>query len=498
MIIDELQKQFEDMPNLRAREIRVDKQLRKVFCTLSYPDLTNVDAQKRRAIADFVKSLMPKGYACAVSFANDRFTELSFRRLLMEVLKSKFPVFSNISRNMTVSVSSDSVSVEFKLNSVMERNVEESQLLEKLDEFFKSYTSYVVKIGAEINDSEISTDLTEQEKLVHLAVNRELLKPSRYFKVDNVVKHIGKPVLSAPMYISDIRKPSESCVICGNVSAKTLKASKNTPNLYVCRFTVSDASGGAIPCVIFTRFEISDVKAIKESMGKSDAEAATLSRTRALANDRKMKKMMNIYEGMSVVARGKVAYNSFSGQLEMTVYDLSKCNISPIGNAMEYNKKAAAEYLLVHPEVYEEYSQETFVHRIIGKSLLSDKKYAVLHVNCTGLNVTKDKLYAVCAVKLSDGHITEKFFTYINPETEIAPNSLSAAETSYDKLVFYPTITEIVSDLYKFTYDCDLIGTDLPKILDLLNYYAAPVGYRFVNTVVAQTEFISSLFDNRV
>ena len=91
MIIEQLRRQFENMPDLRAREIRVDKQLRKIFCTLSYPNLTDVDAQVRNDIAAYVKKLVPQGYSCSVSFVNDSFTEASFRKLLSEFFKKIFP-----------------------------------------------------------------------------------------------------------------------------------------------------------------------------------------------------------------------------------------------------------------------------------------------------------------------------------------------------------------------------------------------------------------------
>ena len=34
--------------------------------------------------------------------------------------------------------------------------------------------------------------------------------------------------------------------------------------------------------------------------------------------------------------------------------------------------------------------------------------------------------------------------------------------------------------------------------MDLLNYYAAPIGYQFANLQVNQTELLSNLFDNSI
>lgn len=498
-IIDALHQKYADMPNLRAREIRVDKQLRKVFCFLSHPNLTDVDKQRQSEIIAFVKTLVPQGYSAVVTLTNDHFTTQGFKRFLTDLLKSKYPFFAIIAKSMDILIDGNSVGVVFHVNSTMQTNIEVAELIPKLTDYLSNYTSYRISFNVSIDkENAVIAELSEQEKLVQLAVNRELLKPSRYFSVSEVTKHIGKPVIGAPMYISDIRKPSDSCVICGKVSAKTLKASKKDSTMYVCKFTLSDQSGGSINCIIFTRFEITDVKAIKENMGKTDNEAQTLSRTRTLANDRKMKKMMDVYDGMEVIVRGRIALNSFSEQLEMTVYDLSKCKIAPIGNAQHYNKPVANDYIVVRPEACQQFEQSSFVREISGKSLLSDKTYVILHANATGYNVVKDKFFALSAVKITDGHVVEQWFSYVNPEVDVPEEVLKTADVSTDKIVFYPTISELISDVYKFTYASPLIGTDLQRTLDLLNYYASPVGYRFTNECVQQSELLSNLFDNSI
>lgn len=500
MIISKIHQQFSELNDLRAREIRVDKQLRKVFCTFSYPNVGELNIETRKAITEYTRSLVPTTYSCSVSFVNDQFTELSLKKLLNDILKNKYPLFAPlIKNNMYVSISGREINVEFKVNSVMNQNIETADLCGQLEKFFKEYTCYEIKLTSLIDDSaSIKVDLAEQEKLVHLAVNRELLKPSRYFTVSNVEKHIGKVILSSPMYISDIRKATDSCVICGTVSNKSLKASKSNPNMHICKFTLTDASGGSITCVVFVKFEIADYLTIKEKMGKTDSEALTLSRTRTLANDKKMKKVMDIYDSMSVIVRGKVSFNSYSEQLEMCVYDICKCIISPISKLAEFTRSVADEYVLIKPSIYKEYLQTTFVDKIIGKSILSDKTYVVLHINATGYNIAKDKIFAICGVKITDGHISEQFFTYVNPEADISNEVLSKAKTSVEKIVFFPTITEIISDLYKFLNGCEIVGINLPQTLDLLNYYAAPIGYQFANLQVNQTELLSNLFDNSI
>lgn len=498
-IIDSIHFKYAEMSDLRAREIRVDKQQRKVFCTLSYPGLENLDRQMQKDIAAYVKTLVPKSYSATVSFVNDRFTELELKHYITGLLKKRYPLFSVMARDMTVTLGEREARVVFYVNASMRANIDAADLINKLTVTLNEYTVYNVSFEVEQNgESTAFSEISEQEKLVGLAVRRELLKPLRYFGVSNVQKHIGKAIVGSPMYIADIRKPAETCVLCGKISGKTLKASKKDPNMYVCKFTLGDASGGSVNCVMFARFQITDVKAIKDAMGKGEAEAQTLSKTRALSNERKLRKLMDLYEGMEILVRGRIAFNAFSEQLEMTVYDVSKCKILPMNGVQQFNKPVAERYDIVKPQAYDEYLQTSFVNQIIGQSLISNKTLAVLHVNATGFNAVKDKIYSVCAVKVVDGHLTESFFSYVNPETDIDGIDLDKVEASPEIIVFSPTITEIIADLYKFTYECDLVGTNLYEILNIVNYYASPVGYQFTNECIAQSDLLSNMFDDSV
>lgn len=500
MIIDKLHKQFPNLDELRMREIRVDRQQRKVFCTLSHPRALDFDANLKKEIADTISAELPQGYACSIKYAQDDFTVVSFQKLLVELIKKQYPIYANISRNkIEVIVTGRSINVVFVVSEVVKKNMEISEFCEKLTSYFQEYTSYDVNFALKLDElSTASVNVSEQEKLVQLAINRELLKPSRHFSITNVKKYIGKEIISMPMYILDAKKPMDSCVLCGTISAKTVRAAKNNPLLHVCSFTLTDGTGNSMPCILFVRLQITDVETIMNETGKGEAEAKTLSQTRGFANDKKLKQLTLLADGTSVAVRGKVAYNQNGERLEMVVYDLCKCKIDTISHSSEASRKVADEYLLVKPEDSSEYRQINFVDNSSKKSLLTGKSYVVLHVNTTGYNVIEDKIYAICAVKLVDGHVTERFFTYVNPECDVDKKSLELCGLSQSKFIFHPTITEIISDLYKFTYGCRLVGNNLRQIVDMLNYYATPVGYRFTNGTDNQVELLGALFENSI
>ena len=496
MIIEQLHEKFPNMQDLRMREIRVDKRQRRVFCKLSYPDMPSVSSDVKSKLTDCVKKLVPQGFSCSIDFLNDSFTEASFTTLLYDLIKSKFPIYGTIPKHkIDVGIAGRKITAVLSVSPASKRNMELSELPEKLMEYFNAYTCYEVDVLLR-EDNATDVDVTEQERLVRIAVNRELFKPSRYFAVKNVRKHLGKDFVGAPMYIADVRNPLDSCIICGVVSNKSVRAAKNNNSMQVCKFTLTDASGTSMPCVTFVKFLLTDVVTIQDTTGKSEAEAKTLAETRTFANDKKMKLLMEILNGDSVIVRGRVAYNAYSERLEMTVYDLAKCEILPVSAQQKYEREVEKEYLLVRPEQYSEYQQTNFVFQPSPNSLLRGRSVVVLHANTTGFSAIEDKIYAICGVKVVDGKVTERFFTYVNPEKEIDGKALVACGIADNKLSFFPTLTEIISDLYKFTHGCELVGNNLPQLLELLNYYAAPVGYQFTNQTVAQTELLTALFEN--
>lgn len=501
MLINQLHEKFPNMTDLRVRDILVDKDRRKIRCILSYPDNTQLDATVKSNVYAFVRSCVPKGYYCETRIYNDVFSEVSFRTNLFDYLKKRYPAFK-ISRERTIIEQKDrNISVLFNVTEITKNNIEVANLVEELAEHYRNYTCYQVTFDVRV-DKDIpidDLDTFNQEKLVQLAINKELMRPMRCFNVINVEKYVGKLIGNTnPMYISDIRGEMNDCVLCGTVSAKTLKATQKDKSLYMCKFTLGDNSGASITCVLFVRFDITDVQTLKETTGKTDSEVLTISKTKQLANDRKMKKLMNIYDGMEVLVRGKIGYNNFSNQNEMVVFDLCLCKIIKDESKLKTVAPVPANYMIVQPQYYEDYQQASFTQSLIRNEQFAQQKIVVLHVNATGFVATKDKLLCISAYKIVNGNVAESIFTYINPEVEITPELEKDICTQSGKLVYCHTITELIPDLYKFTHGCTLVGTDMNKILDMLDYYAEPFGYKFTNNTIDQVALLDKMFDESV
>ena len=232
MLINQLHEKFPDLKDLRVRDILVDKDKRKIRCILSYPNNSELDATVKSNIYAFVRSCVPKGYYCETKIYNDVFSEVSFRTNLFDFIKKRFPAFK-IPRERTLITQQDrNISVLFTVTEITKTNLEVANFIEELSEHYKNFTCYNVSFDIKVDkDIQIDYDayILDQERLVQLAINKELMRPVRSFSVTNVEKYIGKVINNtSPMYISDIRGVMNECVLCGTVSAKTLKALKRT------------------------------------------------------------------------------------------------------------------------------------------------------------------------------------------------------------------------------------------------------------------------------
>lgn len=497
MLIDQIYQNFPELSDLRMRRITVEKYRRKVNCELSYPDAPDMDKSVQRRVIDFVKQNLPQGYTGYVSFVNDAFSVASFQTYFSDLLREKYPVFSDIGKDkLDVTIVGRTITLVINVGSSVQKSMDSIDFLTELQTDFAKFTCYNIDVRLnEVRSTVSEQSIKEQEKLVHLALKRELLKPSRYFNISDVQTYIGKKISAQPMYISDLKSDTGLCVVCGTIRDKKVNPAKNNPGTQVCKFVLEDETGHSVNCVLFERLQITDVGAIMDTLGKGEAEAKTLSETRAASNDAKMKKLTLLANGTTVAVRGKAGYSGFSNRLELIVYDVSKCRIRPLAALRSSEIAVPSEYSVVFPQSYSKFRQLNLddAESQAQHTLTDDKIYTILYANSTGDSVVDDKLLAICAVKIVNGNVTEKLFTYINPERTVDDKLLEDCKIVQSKLIFYPTLTEIIADLYKFLHGSTVIGPAAETVLAMLNYYAQPLGYVFDNEVVSQHYYMTNL-----
>ena len=500
MILAKLNERFPQYPDLRVREIVVSKTTKKINCVVSFPDTTLLSSADRNAIFAVVKSCAPSNFYCTTVLQADVFSEVSLQKFCIERLKKMFAFFVGIkSTDVIVAKKGDrSFAVTLVLQEFLYNLALESNVVKEFSSFFAGYSCY--KLSFTLQKSSVPVDfkklVQDQEKLVQLAISKELNKPIRRFAVDDVMKYIGKKVVATPGYIVDIREPKQLATICGKISDKSIKAAKNNPNLHICKFKLTDNSG-TIDCIMFVKYKITDIDAIKDTTGKTDEEVQTVSKANRLHNEKIHKQLLELYDNTEVVLDGKVVLSDYSSKLEMQVYNLSKCRILSKEEQPVYSRPVPTSYVAVAPQRIEHFEQLSLEQSQGSEvNFLVRGSYIIVNVACTGYNYLTDKIVQISATKLVDGQVVEIFDTVINPEINEIPSELKQSlNLPWDKLVYFPTLTEVVADLYKFMYGSTLVGMEVDKIANFFNYYSMPAGYKFDNKQIKLNDWFSNLFE---
>lgn len=87
-------------------------------------------------------------------------------------------------------------------------------------------------------------------------------------------------------------------------------------------------------------------------------------------------------------------------------------------------------------------------------------KYCVFEIETTGLDVNKDKIIEIGAVKLKNGEIVDTFSEYVNPKNHILES-----------------VSNIVGIDDKMVRNCDTIEKVLPKFIDFIGNSAFLVSH---------------------
>lgn len=496
-IRDSLLQQFPELEQLRVREVVVDKINKKINCTLSYPNANvALDMPLRRSIFQAVKNCVPQGYYCTTTIKNDTFNAISFKQFVKDTIVSKFLALADIDKDNIIVQQTEGkmlFEVTLLLNDVQIKTAEACNFEQNFRQYLAtiSYYDCHITIQKSQNQIDIAKIVQSQQKLSDMAVARELLKPVRRFVITDVAPYIGKLVVTSPMYILDVREPKTSCTLCGVISDKSIKQTKNA-SLGLVKFTLKDKSKD-IQCVAFLRYRPEDANLIAEATGKGEIECKSTAEKNKAYNEKIRKLWLSLYDGTEVVVSGKIVRSTFSGNLEMQVNNLSKCRIVTDAKPTHL-RDVPQQYNILQPTAVNTYEQLS-----LDNAQKTERKlyWTYPTVTCamlaTGNNVLTDKPVSIAFAKVIDGVVTEVLHTNINPEINVSQDLLLHIGSTNKQLLYFPTMTEIVADIYKFCHGCVMVGLQTDLIIDFLRYYGMPIGYNFDNEVRTFGDVIQQL-----
>ncbi|MDD3831868.1 MAG: exonuclease domain-containing protein [Clostridia bacterium] len=461
MILEEINAITNKYVSLRLRSTVLDKLRKEIVYTFSSP--YRLSKEQQGELFQLVTQHSDHDYGACILYQLDLATEQAVEEELYRYIDECLPSLSlRVKDKIEICVkgqpdsADQSITVTFCVDELTANILQNAQYIDQIAHHFATYSCY--KYEFTINTCAKKQDfdqlLHKIENYQQLQVNKEISKPTRYMKVDKVTQLIGKEItLTKAKFIQDITSPMRKVTLCGEVSAPRVKVSDKISST-ICLFNLIDTTA-QIPCVLFA---------------KGDS----------------VKKFERLVSGDEIIVSGIAEIDSYSKNLQIKVFDISRCSVLPLDKQPDYTKKAPTSYALIRPKPFtmdrqlEMYEKE----QIFLSTFLAENDIVVMDIITTGNKVVQDKIVSVDALKIRNGIIKEVFSTYINPELSADAQITLPEGISAKSIAKSPTIQEVMPDLYKFCADCLLVVEDYDLVMSFLRYYANPSGYYWSNQAV--------------
>lgn len=93
-----------------------------------------------------------------------------------------------------------------------------------------------------------------------------------------------------------------------------------------------------------------------------------------------------------------------------------------------------------------------------------NNKYVVFDLETSGLDVNRDYIIEIGAVKIENGEITDRFSTLVNcPQMESLTKEIEELTgITYEQVKTAPSVGSVLQEFYKFARGCILVAHNLP------------------------------------
>lgn len=434
--------------NLRLRQAVFNQSNNSVYYLFSYPNALSVE--ERNEITKAVCDLTPNDSVVSVRIERDFITDKLLSQQVIEFFKSNhphlLPLFSD--ERIEHSFIEATFNVILLVDEQLDKFLNKYKIINQLNETMKQFTSKKVEVSKKIVDIDIENTNQALKTRQNNVLRRILTTPIRKVKITNVKQLVGKQIFSQPNYILDLTEPVLSCVICGKISNINQKKTEKW-NLF--KMNLTDVSG-TISVVYFY---------------KIDAKSA----------------ITELIEGEEVVVYGKAVLNSFSNNIEVNAFSISRCKIVEAPKIPDCTNIINDDWLVIKPtKIKNEIQQNYFDSDNSVKGILNNNSFVAICLNTSGNNVLTSNISQFSAVKIVNGQLNEVLSSDIYRLSEDSSNL---------------TINDIIPDLYKFCYGSAIISYNLEHDLSFLDYYAKYCNYFFDNKKYSVSALVSSYYNNQ-
>lgn len=450
------------------------------ICVLEiyYKDGIILSQENRVNFERIINDNMPKGFTYEIRFVKNFINTDSIIPQIDYFFEHNHPAI--LYKTKLAIVENGAIKAELIVDEKSYERFENKRILSEISQYLTEYFCCDADIVA------TSEKFAEVEvKHVENDFDLDITEPAiRTIDVTDVMKYIGEQIDEKPVYIKDIKTPTDTAVICGKITffkdyVRKPKEKEEDKNKKKEEPKTNEELEKAAEEKAKTELSIKKYykMAIEDFTGKMSAIAFSTKSTLALLDAMQV--------GAEVVVRGKVEEDKFSDGLSMVIKEISTCKLPAIFTEQITWKEEPKQYRYIYPEEMEAQEQVDLFAFSSGKEKptpkhLQNKDFVVFDFETTGLHVFEgDKIIEIGAVKIKNGKIAERFMCFVNPEKPISAEITSLTGITDKDVANAHTIEKVMPDFYKFTRNVVLVGQNVSFDYGFLNYYGKKCGYNF-------------------
>lgn len=462
-LIEHIKNYVEGVSQLRLRKTSIHDKKRTV--DFVFVSLAPLSKEKEDMVRQICTLYAGNGFTVNASFEKDTLTAANIKSAIDKYIKERHPsLIGRIKGGYSVSQSQDGFSVIFEVDSLTEKIIEDMGFFNELSKYFDGISAISVVFltkgfPLKQDGEELKLKIQQYQQLQQ---SRELSRPKRYTDVKNIQTYIGKEVSARARYISDITEPIQKCTAAGRISNKKTSFPDKITSA-VCKFNLTDYTG-TISAVLFAK---------KDTLKKFEA----------------------LLEQEEVIVSASAQRSSFSGEIELKVYDISKCEMIKESQQTKYLNEVPQQYVTVSPQKIALEKQLALEEQSkVAPYFLRENDVVTLSLLTTGQRIFQDRIVKITATKIVKGELTQSFESYISPERVLEEDYFKRSGLKEEDLKGAPTIIDVLPDLFKFCHNCAIVAQNAEVTMGFVKYYANAAKYLFSNVLFDFEALVKNFF----
>ncbi len=457
-LLDKINKQFDNKYKfLKLFDVVYDTNA--LICTICflYPyQMTDVGSEMRGELETFVKEFFSLNCDVRVkfkkSFLDEKLIKIEVKNFFEKYHKSLVP-FINVD-NITSSYKDYDVEVNVGLNQDVLSMLDEGELKAELHKFLSNrfIANFAISL-VELGET-LPTEIDVEDLLPEARPTVE-----RYeMIIDSVL--FGGDIAPKPEYIKNNKKPKNSVILGGTISAFTRKS------------------------FIAKKGRYAGQERIYYSFSLKDDASVDVIYFCSKANE---KKMETLSDGMSIICVGDLV-RGLNGNLTYQIKKLSLATAKKV--EVIVNAPSGRHKQVVFAEPIETQSQSNlFEDKPTYNDNIMNNSFVVFDIETTGLDPESCEITEIGAVKIVGGVIKERFASFVKPNGKIPKEVQELTHITDEMVANAPSIEYVIRDFYDFTRGSiisgyNIIGFDMKFITKAGKNYGLKFDNDLLDTLI--------------